>query len=231
MSGLNARDYIYLVWKDTVTRKQFIIAQLSKNGQYEFSYGFEVKEAIKSGFKPLISFEDIHKTYTSDVLFSVFSSRLPDKKRKDMQEILQKYNLEEYDEYRLLKRSGAKLPIDNLEFIDPILDTDYIKVERFFYLAGVRHYLSCNGEDCEKSEILEVGEKLNLVLEPENIHDKYAIKVFGNSNTHVGYIPRYYSENLTKLIKEGCNCSCYVVEINKDNYCSECVKVRFALEK
>lgn len=41
-----------------------------------------------------------------------------------MKEILQKYGLNEYDEYMLLKRSGARLPIDSLEFIDPILDTD-----------------------------------------------------------------------------------------------------------
>ena len=30
--------------------------------------------------------------------------------------------MEEYDSYELVKRSGAKLPIDNLQFIDPILD-------------------------------------------------------------------------------------------------------------
>ena len=35
---------------------------------------------------------------------------------------MEKYKLEEYDSYELLKRSGAKLPIDNLQFIDPILD-------------------------------------------------------------------------------------------------------------
>jgi hypothetical protein len=30
--------------------------------------------------------------------------------------------LKEFDEYKLLKRSGARLPIDSLEFIEPILE-------------------------------------------------------------------------------------------------------------
>ena len=55
--------------------------------------------------------------YRSEELFPAFSSRLPDRKRKDIDKILKKYNLDEYDTYELLKRSGAKLPIDNLQFV------------------------------------------------------------------------------------------------------------------
>lgn len=119
MSIEEGRDYIYLVWKDSETRRQYIVGQLSKNGQFEFNYGFEVEAAIEKGFKLLISFEDIDKVYKNDILFPVFSSRLPDKKRKEIDKILLKYGLEEYDDYKLLKRSGARLPIDDLEFIDP----------------------------------------------------------------------------------------------------------------
>jgi len=130
MSIKYGRDYIYLVWKDIKTRRQYIVGQLSKNGQFEFSYGFEVKEAIENGFKLLISFEQIDKVYKSDILFPVFSSRLPDMKRKGIEKILSKYGLDNYDDYKLLKRSGAKLPIDNLEFIDPILDENEGDVKR-----------------------------------------------------------------------------------------------------
>mgnify|MGYP006990155011 CR=1 FL=1 len=45
--------------------------------------------------------------------------------------------LKEYDEYLLLKRSGAKLPIDGLEFIDPILNVDK-NVLRVFCVAGAK---------------------------------------------------------------------------------------------
>ncbi|MBU3181659.1 hypothetical protein [Clostridium psychrophilum] len=57
-------------------------------------------------------------------MFPAFSSRLPDKRRKDVKEILAKY-----DAFELLKKSGGKLPIDSLKFIDPIfLDEKILKV-------------------------------------------------------------------------------------------------------
>jgi len=130
------RDYIYLIWKEPTTRRNYIVGQLSKNGQYEFSYGHEVKEAIDNGFELLIPFSDIKKVYKSDNLFPAFSSRLPDKKRRGIEQILLKYDLQEYDEYELLKRSGARLPIDGLEFIDPILKEYNGKINRTFYIAG-----------------------------------------------------------------------------------------------
>lgn len=70
----------------------------------------------------LVSFEKLDTVYKSEKLFPVFASMLPDRKRKDIGRILEKYGLDEYDAYQLLKKSGAKLPIDNLQFIDPILD-------------------------------------------------------------------------------------------------------------
>ena len=103
------------------------MGQLSRNGGYEFNYGFEVDEAIRDGFKPLIAFDNIKEVYKSSIMFPVFSSRLPDKKRIGIDKILKKYDLDEYDEYKLLKRSGAKLPIDNLKFIDPIIDLDDVQ--------------------------------------------------------------------------------------------------------
>ena len=230
MSLKVGRDYIYLVWKDTDTRRQYVIGQLSKNGQYEFNYGFEVNEAIKKGFKLLISFEQIDKVYKSDILFPVFSSRLPDKKRQGLDKILSKYNMKEYDEYKLLKRSGARLPIDNLEFIDPILDDDLEDIKRIFWIAGPRHYMLCDGEDCSKSEDIYVGEKLNLVLEPENKYDKSAIKVLNSNDDHIGYIPRYYSETLTELLDRKYKYNCIVCDILKDNNCNECIRIQLELD-
>ncbi len=150
MSMRDGKDYLYLIWKSGESGKQYIVGQLTKNDQYEFEYCEEIKEAIKDGFVPLLCFPDLDKIYSDEKLFSIFSSRLPDKKRKDIQKILEKYGLKEYDEYLLLKRSGAKLPIDGLEFIDPILNVDK-NVLRVFCVAGAKHYLNCDGINCAKS--------------------------------------------------------------------------------
>ncbi|EYE87162.1 hiran domain family [Fervidicella metallireducens AeB] len=223
MSKRNERDYIYLIWKDPKSGRRYIIGELSKNGYYEFSYGHEIDEAMKAGFELLISFDEIDKVYRSDKMFPTFASRLPDKKRRGIEKILSKYGLQEYDEYKLLKRSGARLPIDNLEFIDPILDEKEFK--RIFYIAGTRHYLGCEGNDCEKLFGLKKGDEIKLELDLYNEYDPNAIKILDMKNNILGYVPRYYSESMTKLLKEGVKYKCKVYEINKNNNCDECIKV------
>ena len=229
MSIKNGKDFLYVIWKDPKSRRQFIIGKLSKNGLYEFSYEYEINEAIKAGFNALISFDDISKTYYSEDLFSPFASRLPDKKRKDIDKILDKYDMSEYDTYELLKRSGARLPIDTLEFVDPIpLEVDK-NIIRYFYIAGVRHYAGCEGYKCDDSIKLESNETLILELEPENKFDPYAIKVFDKKNNHLGYIPRYYSGELTSLINRGLKYNCIIKFVNKENNCDECIKIKLEI--
>lgn len=118
--SLLKENFLYLVWKSPVSGKQYIIGQLTKSEQYEFQYvQTYLEDAKKDGFKPLVGFPDEKKVYISNILFPSFSSRLPDKQRKDIRKILDKYRLDKFDSYQLLKRSGTKLPIDNLEFIAP----------------------------------------------------------------------------------------------------------------
>lgn len=193
MSVKSGKDYLYLIWKSDQTRRQYIIGQLTKNGQYEFQYIEEVHSAIADGFKPLLCFPDLDRVYKDDRLFTIFSSRLPDKKRKNIQLILDKYGLKEYDDYMLLKRSGARLPIDNLEFIDPILNKDE-SVTRIFYMAGVRHYMGCDGRDCAQAMKVTRGDEVFLRKEPDNDYDRNAVQLLDISGKVLGYIPRYYSE-------------------------------------
>lgn len=225
VSRKEEKDFLYLIWKDPSTRRNFIVGQLSKNSHYEFSYGHEVSDAMEKGFELLISFEDIDKIYRSDTLFPTFSSRLPDRKRRGIEKILAKYDLEEFNDYKLLKRSGAKLPIDTLEFIDPILKEYNGEIKRIFYIAGVRHYIGCDGKDCNKAIDLNIGDRLHLQLEPTNLYDENAIKVLDKENNHVGYIPRYYSESILEYLNENIEYECTVNEVNKDMTCDECVKV------
>lgn len=229
MAKKNEKDYVYLIWKEPKTRKHFIIAKLSKNGKYEFEYAEGIDDALKVGFIPLIAFNNINEKYTSDRLFTSFSSRIPDRRRKDIKKILDKYGMSEYDEYKLLKLSGGRLPIDDLEFIDPIIDNGENPIERKFNVAGQRYYLGCNGENCNKSLDVKIGEDLILELEPNNKFDKFAIKICNKSNQLIGYIPRYYSKELCELINNGWKYTLTVLEVNKDKNCNECLKVNLHL--
>jgi len=229
MSIKEGRDYLLLVWKEHLTRRRYVIGELSKNGQFEFSYGYEVAKAINAGMELLIAFPDIHTVYKNDNLFPVFASRLPDPKRKGIEDILRKYGLSEYDAYKLLKSSGARLPIDNLEFIDPIFDSESGKIVRQFFLAGPRHYLGCEGEECEKAIDVKLQEELKLLPEPDNKFDEYAVKILKAGEELVGYLPRYYAEGISQLLRNATTNCCKVIEVNKDHNCVECVKVELTI--
>ncbi|MCI1210002.1 MAG: HIRAN domain-containing protein [Treponema sp.] len=222
MSVQNGLDYLYLVWKSEKSRRQYIVGILSKNGSYEFRYGKEIDAARADGFSPLVAFPDLQRVYTHDTLFPAFLARLPDKKRKNISEILQKYGLEKYDPYNLLKQSGARLPIDNFEFIDPVFD--YKKpFERSFPLAGARHYLGCKGEECNNAVNVNRGDEVFLRQDAKNPKDTCAVAVYSESDNLLGYIPRYYSEGIFDLLRTGHTVNCYVKRVDMKKNCNECI--------
>lgn len=223
------RDYLYLIWQDPQSRYNFIIGELSRNGEYEFSYHQDHTKAADRGFSPLVAFPVTSKKYESKVLFPAFTSRLPDKKRRDIKKILSKYHLPDYDEYEMLKKTGARLPYDNLEFIDPIFPENEL-VKRDFYIAGSRHYLGCHGDECIDLSFLTVGEEVIMEFEPTNPHDSNAIKITSTTEKLLGYVPRYYSETLTARMKDGSNCTLVITEVNQDSNCHNCIKVDLKIE-
>lgn len=196
-----------------------------QNEIYSFSYSEEYK---MSGGKPLIPFFDLDKVYHCNRLFPVFSSRLPDRKRKDIDRILEKYGMQTYDEFTLLQRSKGRLPIDLLEFIEPL---ELEEIDQFVLeVAGISHYDACS-PNCQQ-RLLNIGDWLDLRLDECNKYDKYAVKLF-YQNKLVGFIPVYYSEVISKYIKEGNKLQARVVYLKKcehgesdSAYCCDCVKVR-----
>lgn len=220
----DGKDYLYLIWKSEKSRKQYIVGQLTKNGLFEFRYDKDIKSAIDDGFTPLLCFQDLNRSYTDEKLFPAFASRLPDKKRRDIQEILSKYDLKEYDEYMLLKKSGARLPIDSFEFIDPIMNLNE-NIERIFFIAGSRHYIGCNGYDCENAVPVTRGDEIVLQREPDNKYDNNAVQMYDVFGNLLGYVPRYYSEGVSMLLKNNRIMSCHVYYVDRNKNCNECIKV------
>lgn len=225
MSMENKNDFLYLIWKDPETRRNFTVGKLTRAETFKFQYCEEYKLAQQYGWGKLEAFPN-EKIYESEALFPVFSSRLPDPKRRDIQKILDKYGLEQYDAYELLKKNGGRLPIDTYEFISPIFPDNEI-VQREFFIMGIRHLAACHGKDCALLPQVSVGDYLQLTPEPENANDPLAIQVITNTGEHLGYVPRYYNQEILDRLSNGQTYSCRVIEINCLNNCSECVKVCF----
>ncbi len=213
-------NYLFLVWKDPETKRNFTIGKLTRNGKFTFEYCPEADDANKYGWSPLEAFPD-HKIYESDIIFPVFSSRLPDCKRRDMDEILEKYGLSNYDEFELLRKSGARLPIDTYEFIDPIFP-EKENIEREFLIVEITN---SNVKPQEIPPISE-GDLLKFKEELENEYDNFAIQVLNQDDVYVGYIPKFYNKGILERMKKGITYSCEVTEVQPSESRSERIKVK-----
>ena len=221
-------NYLLLIWKDPETRRNYTVGKLTRGDFFTFQYYGEAENAEEAGWKLLGAFPT-YQEYRSKTMFPVFSSRLPDKKRRDIQNILEKYGLMEYDEFELLRRSGARLPIDTYEFIDPIPPDDK-EVEREFYITGIRYHSACQGSDCGALPGVKVGDILLLEEEPENAYDPMAIRVLTQERDVLGYVPRYYNKAILARLHDGMGYSCKITEVNANmRNCSECLKARLTM--
>lgn len=221
-------NYLLLIWKDPETRRNYTVGKLTRGDFFTFQYYDEAENAEEAGWKLLGAFPT-YQEYRSNTMFPVFSSRLPDKKRRDIQNILEKYGLMEYDEFELLRRSGARLPIDTYEFIDPISPDDK-EVEREFYITGIRYHSACQGSDCGALPGVKVGDILLLEEEPENAYDPMAIRVLTQEKEVLGYVPRYYNKAILARLHDGMGYSCKITEVNANmRNCSECLKARLTM--
>lgn len=226
MSDSHLKDFTYVIWQDPFTRRRYNVGRLSRNGKYEFQYDSEIDEARASGFMGILPFEE-KRVYTSESLFPVFAGRLPDRKRRDINKILEKYGMDDYDDFELLRRSGARVPIDTLEFARPIsLDEPQIYSE--FFIAGTRHCLGCSGDNCNLATLVEIDERLKLLPESLNEYDPNAVRLVKQSGEVVGYVPRYHSASIKKLIESNPIYNCMVLYQTSKN-CSECIRVSFEI--
>lgn len=229
MCGEEKKEYLLVVWKDYITRSRFVIGELHKGNGYTFKYR-DTRRAQERGFRALIAFPDLMKEYRSEEMFKAFTARIPSEKRKDINEILEKYDLQKYDAFELLKKSGGLSPIDTLEFAEPI-NSDEFYIRRFFYIAGVRHYEVCQGRDeqCVLNLDIKEGEMLEFIMEPTNEYNNNAVIISKRTGETLGYVPDYYCEEVTKAMKDGRKLSCKVHKFRRIN-CQQCIWVEMIIE-
>lgn len=225
----SVHNYLLLIWKDPSSRRNYTVGKLTRGDKFYFEYFGEYELAKKAGWRELEAFPD-NKVYANTELFLPFSSRLPDKKRRDIKVILEKYDLLVYDEFELLRKSGARLPIDSYEFVDPIFPEDKT-IKREFFIMGIRHVADCEGKNCPNLPNVSIGDQLVFVEEPENENDKYAIRVETANGESLGYVPRYYNQSVLERLKKQSTYSCEVIDINQNGPCAECIKVRLRIPK
>lgn len=211
-------EKLLMIWKAPVSRRRFIIGELSKSEEgYCFKYiNPELEAAKENGFSYFPGFNDLSKIYTSDTLFTNVETRLPNPSRPDYLEILNLYDLEtDSNQMEILRATKGRLLTDNFEFVSPF---DRNKIE--FDIAGTSHHLL----DKEVRKVLRVNDNLELEQEPDNKEDRYAIKVLyelEDKKVLLGYVPRYYSKDLTDLLEKGTKYSAKIESLKLDSEISD----------
>ncbi len=203
---------LWLIWKEPKERRRFIIGELTyENNEYKFKYiDPELNNARKSGLDFFPGFDNIEKEYVSNTgLFPNIETRLPNTARPEYLEILNLYDLDtDSSKMEILEKTKGRLLTDNFEFV-PVFDKNKIEFE----VAGTSH-----SDDIKNyKDIFEVNDNLFLERELDNKYDEYAIKVICKKNGtlyHLGYVPRYYSKELSRMLDENVKYSAKIKYLN-----------------
>ncbi len=208
---------LFVAWQNPSTRAWVPVGRLThEGGGYKFVYTRGAKEA--EGFTPFGRMVDLEAAYVSDVLFPLFANRVLPKSRPEYGDYLRWLGLSEqgHSELEVLARTGGLRATDTLEIIpcpEPTEDKSY---EVFFFSHGLRHLSS---KDQARVNELKAGERLYLMQDLQNEHDSMALLLRTNDPVSVvGYCPRYYSGEFSKLLKsvESDNVRVTVEQVNPD---------------
>lgn len=181
--------HIYLCWRKGLGERRHIVGILKRNATdgVRFSYLPKgVEKAQKEGFTAYTEFPDFEKTYNSTAL-EVFGQRIMKPERSDINDFLSFWEISpkyKNNKYYLLARTQGLNPSDNFEFL---ADYNPIKGLRFMTdLAGLSKLNLPKGT-------LNVGDELSFEKEPDNVHDRFAVKASFKGQP-VGYIKKIHSK-------------------------------------
>jgi hypothetical protein len=128
---------------------------------------------------------DVNQCEHRGGVLAAFIRRLPPRVRPDFAAYKAQFRLQpdlQLSDFASLAYTGAKLPSDGFTIVDT-LEGMSPPCEIVLEVAGYRHYAA------KLSKTPTVGEKIELVAEPENKVDKQAIAMKIGSQT-IGYVNR-----------------------------------------
>lgn len=194
---------LWVIWKNPNTRQRYKIGILTKHDN-NYSFRYDLEEKIKD-FDYFPGFPDINKTYNSLDLFTNILNRLPNPNRPDYEKILNNYELnKESSDMEILEKTRGRLITDTYEFVVP-----FSRDKIMFEVAGVQY-----SEEFKKCKnVMRIGNKISLELETDNKYDGNAI-IVKYDNYKIGYVPRYYTYELAKLLRDKIKYNAYITHLN-----------------
>lgn len=180
---MKAIGNIHLIWRPGKGSRRISVGTIKKSASegIRFQYNQEgVEEAKKLGFVHYEGFPDTGKDYTGNVI-EIFGQRLMRTERPDLQDFYDFWNIDlnkKEDKFYMLAFTQGLLPTDNFEFLanfNPIDDLSFVTEITNLSEAQI------------PSDKVSVGDVLRYELEPNNLYDKKAVKVF-KGELYLGHI-------------------------------------------
>ena len=102
-----------LYWED-INNNKYHIANLDKKDSVFMLDILEdnLKKATHNGCMGISGINLLANHHESDKLFAFFANRIPSRDYRDIDEFLKKYQLEDYDEMEILKKTSGRLLTD-----------------------------------------------------------------------------------------------------------------------
>jgi hypothetical protein len=191
---------VFLAWQDPESRRWLPVGQLSRDGsafRFVYTKGAEASEH----FIPFGRMKDLHAAYIAKELFPLFANRLLPRSRPEYRDFLTWLGLDagEHDALELLGRSGAARATDSLQVFPCPVPTPEGTYSVEFFSHGIRHLPEPARARIEQ---LQANERLFLVRDLQNRSDPDAwLMRTDDPISLVGYCPRFYSAEFSKLIE------------------------------
>lgn len=192
-----------VAWQHPDSRAIQPVGVLEFDGaRFRFFYVGNVRSV--EGFRPLLGFPDLRRTYESRLMFPLFAQRVMDARRPDYERYLTRLRLTEgAAPFEILGRSAGHRKGDTIQlFPEPFVGPDG-STASVFLVNGIRHILNDDPTAEERFNRLRDGDPLVLLDQPENSWNHRAILVSERDRQPLGWVPDLLLDYVHTVKSEG----------------------------
>jgi len=191
---------LYLAWQDPHSRSWHPVGLLTvdEGGPYRFVYTKGAEKIPNFCFGRM---KELKVVYESTDLFPLFSNRLLSNSRSEYKKKYLKWlNIGNADPFTMLAITQGTRATDTLEVFECPTPNAKGEYELVFLSHGLRHSPS---HVIERVNTLKRGDRLFLLLDPQNGYDPMAIALRTDDPVEiVGYCPRYLNPDFHQLLEQ-----------------------------
>lgn len=194
---MKAIGNIHLIWRPGKGSRRISVGTIKKSATegIRFQYNQEgVAEAKRQGFVHYEGFPDTDKIYTENVI-EIFGQRLIRSDRPDLKNFYDFWGIDlkkKEDKYYMLAFTQGLLPTDSFEFL-----ADFNPIDDLSFVTEITNL----SEAQISSDKVSIGDVLRYELEPNNLYDNKAVKVF-KDELYLGHIKLIHCKVFHKTQKQ-----------------------------